>query len=129
MTPEKTQIANLIKLAKVDGELHHKEVMLIYGIAHKHGIGKFDMDEIISRADSIETSMPIIQSDKVKYFYQLLVLATVDHKVSDDEVSLLTRVGGELGLAPQAVRKAIDHVVENHSTDLSDEEISGIFTL
>ena len=58
MTPEKTQIANLIKLAKVDGELDHKEVMLIYGIAHKNGISKFDMDEIIARADSIETSMP-----------------------------------------------------------------------
>ncbi len=127
MTPEKTQIANLIKLAKADGELDHKEVMLIYGIAHKNGIGKFDMDEIIARADSLETNVPQDEAERIRYFYQLLILATVDLKVDDDEAALLKRIGADMGLDEERVGRAIQHTIENHKTDLTDQEIASIF--
>ena len=74
MTPKLTQIANLIKLAKADGELDHREVMVIYGVAQKMGVSKLEMDEIIERAETIETSVPSEESDKIRYFYQLLIL-------------------------------------------------------
>jgi hypothetical protein len=126
MSPEKTQIANLIKLAKVDGELDHKEVMLIYGIAHRNGLSKFEMDEIIQRADQIETTVPTSDDEKIRYFYQLLILSTVDFEVSDDEVQLLTRVGAELRLDRQKVQKAINYAIENQSVDLTNDDIAGI---
>jgi uncharacterized membrane protein YebE (DUF533 family) len=126
MTPKLTQIANLIKLAKADGELDHREVMLIYGIAQKNGVSKFEMDEIIERADSIETSVPADESEKIRYFYQLLVLSTVDSNVDDDEVKLLTKIGAELKLDPDKVAKALHYVVNNETTDLTDGALAGI---
>ena len=126
MKPKLTQIANLIKLAKADGELDHREVMLIYGIAHKNGVSKFDMDEIIQRADSIETSVPADDSEKIRYFYQLLILATVDSEVTEDEVALLTKVGGELELDASKVDKAIQYVLNNETTDLTDGTLAEI---
>lgn len=126
MTPKLTQIANLIKLAKADGELDHREVMLIYGIAHKNGVSKFDMDEIIERADTIETNVPADESDKVRYFYQLLVLSTVDSKVDDGEVALLTKIGNELKLDSSKVDKAIQYVLNNETTDLTDGTLAEI---
>ena len=119
MTPELTQIANFIKLAKVDGELNQREVMLIYGIAHKNGVSKFDMDEIIERADSIETSVPDNESDKIRYFYQLLVLSAVDSNIDDDEITLLKKIGSELKLDSAKVVKAIQYVLDNETTDLT----------
>lgn len=126
MTPKLTQIANLIKLAKSDGELDHREVMVIYGVAQKMGVSKLEMDEIIERADTIETSVPSEESDKIRYFYQLLILATVDSNVDDDEVALLTKIGGELKLDSNKVAKAIHYVVNNETTDLTDGALAGI---
>ena len=126
MTPKLTQIANLIKLAKADGELDHREVMVIYGVAQKMGVSKLEMDEIIERADTIETSVPSEESDKIRYFYQLLILATVDSNVDDDEVALLTKIGGELKLDSNKVAKAIHYVVNNETTDLTDGALAGI---
>jgi len=126
MTPELTQIANFIKLAKVDGELNQREVMLIYGIAHKNGVSKFDMDEIIERADSIETSVPDNESDKIRYFYQLLVLSAVDSNIDDDEITLLKKIGSELKLDSAKVVKAIQYVLNNETTDLTDDTLAEI---
>ena len=126
MTPELTQIANFIKLAKVDGELNQREVMLIYGIAHKNGVSKFDMDEIIERADSIETSVPDNESDKIRYFYQLLVLSAVDSNIDDDEITLLKKIGSELKLDSAKVVKAIQFVLNNETTDLTDGTLAEI---
>jgi len=126
MTPELTQIANFIKLAKVDGELNQREVMLIYGIAHKNGVSKFDMDEIIERADSIETSVPDNESDKIRYFYQLLVLSAVDSNIDDDEITLLKKIGSELKLDSAKVVKAIQYVLDNETTDLTDGTLAEI---
>lgn len=126
MTPKLTQIANLIKLAKADGELDHREVMVIYGVAQKMGVSKLEMDEIIERADTIETSVPSEESDKIRYFYQLLILATVDSNVDDEEVALLTKIGGELKLDSNKVAKAIHYVVNNETIDLTDGALAGI---
>lgn len=126
MTPKLTQIANLIKLAKIDGKLDHREVMLIYGIAHKNGVNKFEMDEIIERNDSIETTVPRDESERIRYFYQLLVLSSVDFSIDSDEVEMLKRVGGELKLDPAKIDSAIQHAIDNSETDLSDDAIAQI---
>ncbi|MFT4678547.1 MAG: hypothetical protein ACI9RU_001251 [Litorivivens sp.] len=128
MTPQKSQIAQLIRLAKVDGELDSKEVMLIYGLANKHGFTKFEMDEIIELKDDELLSVPATKDDRIRFFYQLLILATVDFEVSDDEVAFLTRIGGKFQLDPSKVTKAIAHIIANRETDLDHDSIQLIFS-
>ncbi len=127
MTPQKTQIAQLIHLAKIDGALDSKEVMLIYGLAHKHGITKFEMDEIIASTGDDLMSVPTTEDERIKYFYQLLILSTVDFNVSDAEIEFLTRIGEKFQLKPGRVQKAIAHIVGNHKTDLDQSAIRSIF--
>jgi hypothetical protein len=40
MSGKQDQLAQLIQLAKTDGHLDHKEVLLIYGIAQKKRLSK-----------------------------------------------------------------------------------------
>jgi replication initiation and membrane attachment protein DnaB len=127
MTPQKTQIAQLIHLAKIDGALDSKEVMLIYGLAHKHGITKFEMDEIIASSSDDLMTVPTTEDERIKYFYQLLILSTVDFTVSDEEIEFLTRIGEKFQLNPNRVQKAIAHIVGNHETDLDESSIQSIF--
>lgn len=127
MSPKLTQLANLIKLAKADGNLTKEEVMLIYGIAARNGVSKFELDEVIERADSIETSVPKDSAQAVKFLYQLLVMSAVDFDVSEDEVSLIRNVGAELGLSAGKVDQAIAYLIENQKTDLDDEEVASLF--
>ncbi|MCB0760894.1 MAG: hypothetical protein KDC12_05175 [Flavobacteriales bacterium] len=127
MTPQKTQIAHLIQLAKADGELDHKEVLLIYGIAHKNGISKFEMDEIVSQSEhSYQYTIPDSEEDKIKYFYQLLIMATVDFEVNLDEVILLKNIGDRFGLDSEKVQRAIDYIIDNHKTDIDDAAVASL---
>ncbi|MGC6533509.1 MAG: hypothetical protein ACON34_10965 [Flavobacteriales bacterium] len=126
MTPVKTQLANLIQLAKADGQLAPEEVMLIFGIAERHGLTKYDMDDIVAKADEWSTVPPADQNERMVFFYQLLILATVDKQVDASEAVMLKRIGGELGLHENNVDEAINHILENTQTDLSEVEIRAI---
>lgn len=128
MTPVKTQIANLIQLAKADGVLSPEEIMLVFGIAQKHGVTKYDLDHIIENASDWSTAPPTAKNDRVVYFYQLLIMATVDGEVSDVEAAMLRKVGGELGLNSQNINQAIAHIEENTETDLSEVEMRAILS-
>lgn len=127
MTPKLTQLANLIKLAKVDGKLEQEEIMLIYGIAQRNNVSKFELDEIIERVDSIETSAPSEPAEAIRFLYQLMVMAAIDFEVSEGETALLHKVGAELGLEAGKVDKAVDYLVKNQKTDLNDDQVSALF--
>lgn len=126
MTPVKTQLANLIQLAKADGKLTPEEIMLVYGIAQRNNVSKYDLDHIIENAGQWATTPPSDKNERIVYFYQLLILATVDKEVSDDETAMLKRMGRELQLNPENVDEAIAHIVRNTETDLSEVEIQAI---
>ena len=128
MTPQKSQIAQLIHLAKIDGELDSKEVMLIYGLAHKHGLTNNDMDEIIELNDDQVLSIPTKKDDRIRFFYQLLILATADSEVSDEEAVFLTRIGKEFQLDASKVTKAIAHILANGKTDIDSDSVQLIFS-
>ncbi|MDZ4749996.1 MAG: hypothetical protein SGI87_00160 [Flavobacteriales bacterium] len=123
MSPKHEQIAKLIQLAKIDGDLDHKEILLIYGIAHKHGVQKFQMDEIIRKSDSNTYPRSIDRDENIRFFYQSLILVTVDYKISEEEITFLEKIGKGLSLDPTRVKKAIAHVIENKETDLDETEI------
>ena len=120
------QIAQLIQLAKTDGHLDHKEVLLVYGIAQKNGIQKFQMDEIIRKSEGQVYPRSVSREDNIRFFYQALILTTVDHHVSEQEVVLMEKIGRELSLDPVRVKKALDYVIEHKATDLDEEEICGL---
>lgn len=126
MTPEKTQLANLIKMAKADGKLHAHEQVMVFGIAHNMGFSKYDIEHIIEHADEWSTVPPEDEEGKIRYMYQLLILATSDRDVSDEEVSMLKRIGGEMGLNEDNVSEAVNHIVANKETDLSELEMQAI---
>ena len=56
----------------------------------------------------------------------LVAAATATNDVDDDEVALLTKIGGELKLDSNKVAKSIHYVVNNETTDLTDGALAGI---
>jgi uncharacterized tellurite resistance protein B-like protein len=126
MANTQDQIAQLIQIAKTDGHLDHKEVLLIYGIAHKNGIQKFQMDEIIRKSEGKVYPRSVSREENIRFFYQALILTTVDHHISEQEIELVEKIGRELSLDPERVKKAIEYVVEHKATDLDEQEISNL---
>jgi uncharacterized tellurite resistance protein B-like protein len=127
MTPKLTQLANLIKLAKADGKLEQEEIMLIYGIAERNSVSKFELDEVIERADSIETNAPSDPAEAIRFLYQLMVMAAIDFEVTPGETALLHKVGSELGLESGKVDQAIEYLIKNQKTDLNDDQVAALF--
>lgn len=127
MSGKQDQLAQLIQLAKTDGHLDHKEVLLIYGIAQKNGFQKFQMDEIIKKSEGKVYPRGLSREENIRFFYQSLILTTVDHHISEQEIELLEKIGKELSLDGVRVKKAIDYVIEHKSTDLDEEEITSLF--
>ena len=122
----KSQIANLIKLAKSDGKLTHREVMLVYGIAHTAKLSKFELDEVIDHPDRFAGTMPFSEDEKITYFYRLLIMATMDMDVSEEEKELLKAMGAKIGLPADKVEKAIVYADENEVTDLNEAQFKEI---
>lgn len=127
MTPHLIQMANLINLAKVDGKIEKEEIMLIYGIAARNGLSKYEMDEVIEKADDVKTETLSDPTQAIKFLYQLMVMAAIDFEVSEPEIALLNKVGRELGLEQAKVASAIEYLLKNQKTDLNDEAVHQLF--
>lgn len=128
MTPAKTQIANLIKLAHADGKLDPHEQKLIFGIVANSNLSHYEFEDIIAHASEWSTVPPEDENGRIVYFYQLLILATVDREVSDVESKFLQHIGTQLGLRADNVAEAIRHIEQNTETDLSELEIRSILS-
>ncbi len=126
MDTEKALIANLIRVAKADGELDEQEVLLIYNLAHKKGLSKDDLEQLIVNLEQHSANTPEGEAEKIKFFYHLLNMSVVDLDVKEVELELLKSIGEQMGLDADKVSKAIGFVQENLETDLSPEQLEGL---
>jgi len=53
-------------------------------------------------------------------------LSAVDSNIDDDEITLLKKIGSELKLDSAKVVKAIQYVLNNETTDLTDDTLAEI---
>lgn len=112
------QLSWLVQLVKVDGVIDDAEELIINRIARNAGI---DLGEISEPGDLNALS----DSDKIRLFYQCMLLAAVDGEVGVTEINFLKELGRHLGLHADNQDKVLQ-MLENEQIDLTSEQISDL---
>jgi uncharacterized tellurite resistance protein B-like protein len=123
-TNDRARVAHMIALAKSDGELDQREVMIIYGVAHKCGITNEEMSDIIADTGQIETPPFKSKQERIRFFYQMLILAVADDHIADHEKEFLKKIGDSMELAPDKVVSVMRYYSDHGELDLDDGVLS-----
>lgn len=112
------QLSWLVQLVKIDGVIDDAEEIIISRIARNAGI---DVSEIGERG-SLDN---LADTEKVRLFYQCMLLAAVDGELSISEIEFLKGLGKSLGINADNQEKALE-MLEKGQIDLTSEQVSDL---
>jgi len=118
----------LIKMAKVDMEIHTNENQFIYYVAEKFNISVADV--ILLKHDLYKKKLvfPKAESERLKYFYYVLTMMKMDKIINDEERKASKQIGLTLGINPLLINDLIDLIVLEMDKDIPDEKITSVIT-
>lgn len=108
----KSQIANLVAIAQLDGNFSLAEKKLIFEIGERNGISKDRVKEIIkSESSSIKFKMPDNDSLRFDRVYEAIEMVLVDNDNEDEKtdfcIELAIKLGVRMAVANVLVKKII----------------------
>lgn len=127
MTDSQAKMSALIQVVKADALLDEKEVEQLLTIASRAGFSKDELTELANQQP--KGLAKLNASDKIRLFYQALLLANVDDVVSDEETMVLHDLGLALQLPAFKVQILIQNVKAEGSTALSDDDLENLLQL
>ena len=102
----KSQIANLVAIAQLDGNFSHAEKKLIFEIGERNGISKDRVKEIIKTDSSIKFKMPDTDTLRFDRVYEAIEMVLVDNDNEDGKTDFCIELAIKLG-----VRMAVANVL------------------
>lgn len=127
MTDPHAKLTALIQMVKSDGLLAQSEVDMLMNIAQRSGFSEEQLTEAATQKPKGLNKLQL--SDKIRLFYQALLIANADGEISDEETIVLHDLGLALRLDAFKVQILIQNVKEIGSTELSEEDLDNLLQL
>lgn len=118
-------LSEMIEFAKVDGELHEREMDFLALVAHELSIDKPVFTNLFRQQSDIK----IIKSEaqRIHQFYRLALLMHVDGKLHQNENIAIRQLGINMGLSPGAMNRVLDLMKASPSGMIEPEQIVNAF--
>lgn len=99
-------LSEMIEFAKVDGELHEREMEFLSLVARELSIDKPVFIDLFRQQSDIR----VIKSEaqRIHQFYRLALLMHVDGKLHQNEHIAIRQLGINMGLSPAAMNRVLD---------------------
>ncbi len=110
---KEAHLANLVKIAQADGQIHPMESMFIKGIAMRMGIDNTAFERIARSPQLASQMQPNDEETKLRNFCELVILSQVDFNKSEDERKLLHEMGNHLHIPSEKVDKLEEYLKKN----------------
>jgi len=117
-----SHFANIVRIAKSDGEVSMEEVEMLSRIARKYNISNEQFKDILKDPDKIPTIAFLECEERVERLYELLQMVEADHKIERAEVSVLRKIVTGLAFPLHAVDEIVQQAVK---TDLELTDLEG----
>jgi uncharacterized tellurite resistance protein B-like protein len=114
---KEAHLANLIKIARADGEVHPMESLMIQGIAARMGINHQTFTKTSWYPDHASKAVPIDEETRYRHLCELIILTQVDLNKSNEEEKLLLEIAKRLHIPTEKVEKIRDFLSENKLPD------------
>ena len=118
-------LSEMIEFAKVDGELHQREMEFLAMVAQELNIEKPVFIGLFRQ----HSDLKIIKSEaqRIHQFYRLALLMHVDGKLHRNENIAIRQLGINMGLSPSAMNRVLDLMKASPTGMVSPQEIVAAF--
>jgi hypothetical protein len=94
----KSQIANLVAIAQLDGHFSLAEKKLIYDLGEKNGISKERVKEIIRSEEPIKFKIPDTDSQRFDRVFEAIQMLLAEPEKVDEKLDFCTELAIKLGI-------------------------------
>lgn len=118
-------LAEMIAFAKVDGEVHDRELEFLALVAQELRIEKevfFQMFE-----DAPEKMILRSEEQRIQQFYRLALLMHADGKLHEKEDATIKQLGINMGLSPYATNRVLQLMIKSPNVVIDPEDIVSAF--
>ena len=118
-------LSEMIEFAKVDGELHEREMEFLALVAKELQIDRMIFVELFRQQSDIK----IIKSEaqRIHQFYRLALLMHVDGKLHRNENVAIRQLGINMGLNPAAMNRILEMMKNSPTGMVSADTIINAF--
>ncbi|MBF0693506.1 MAG: TerB family tellurite resistance protein [Flavobacterium sp.] len=118
-------LSEMIEFAKVDGELHEREIEFLALVAEELKIEKPVFIELFRQ----QSDLKIIKSEaqRIHQFYRLALLMQVDGILHERENIAIRQLGINMGLNPSAMNRVLEMLQKSTTGTLQAEQIFNTF--
>lgn len=118
-------LSELIEFAKVDGELHERELEFLQLVAQQLKVDSDEFRELFRRPADVQ----VIKSEtqRIHQFYRLALLMHCDGHLDDREYTALRQLGINMGLAPFATNRILELMKFAPNGMLTSDEVFRAF--
>lgn len=119
----KSHIANLVEIAKSDGNFSIAEKRLIFEIGERNGISKEKVKKIIKRDKPIKFKVPKTDSERFDKVYDLVQMVLADGMEHEDDLDVVIEIAEKLGLRKAIVGVLVRKLVMGIQNEVSKEDL------
>jgi hypothetical protein len=119
----KSQIANLVAIAQLDGDFSHAEKKLIFEIGERNGISKERVKEIIKSEDPIKFKMPENDALRFDRLYEAIEMLLTDSEHEEEKIDFCIELAIKLGVRMAVAGVLVKKIVTGMKEKVSKKDI------
>ncbi|MBX2946743.1 MAG: TerB family tellurite resistance protein [Cyclobacteriaceae bacterium] len=105
---KKNHLKNLLALANADGNIHKKELELLFKIGKKYGLKDWQIQNLVDSKETFELNIPDNFHDRMNLLYDLMLMVYADGKVEKREIEFCEDVAKRFKMQKAIVTWLLD---------------------
>ncbi|HRJ30195.1 MAG TPA: hypothetical protein PLV21_18285 [Cyclobacteriaceae bacterium] len=105
---KKNHLKNLLALANADGNIHKKELELLFKIGKKYGLKDWQIQNLVDAKEAFELNIPDNFHDRMNLLYDLMLMVYADGKVEKREIEFCEDVAKRFKMQKAIVSWLLD---------------------
>lgn len=119
----KSQIANLVAIAQLDGDFSHAEKKLVFEIGERNGISKERVKEIIKSEDPIKFKMPDNDALRFDRLYEAIEMIITNPEHEEEKIDFCIELAIKLGVRMAVAGVLVNKIVTGMKDKVSRKDI------
>ena len=121
---DKKMFLGLYQMVLADGEVHPKELELLYQIGRERGnISEEEIQNTIFSSNTFFSKEDFNDEERIGYLYNVARMAWADDELDDTEIETLQRMSKRLGFAEENIEEISKFLLEQAKDKKSFEEV------
>ena len=118
---KKNHIKNLLALAKADGFMHEKELMMLFKIGRRYGLKDRQIQTLVDSDEKYQIIVPDNHQDKMNVLYDVMLIVFADGVVDKSEIAFCEDMVKKFGMKKKVVKWLLTKVFEKGTSPAPDE--------